>query len=215
MKAIHSMFQLYIVLLVGFGSLNATAQVNDFALSVKASSSKFKTLVVETTYIYRVLELKPSLRISIEQYPEQSDANTKPERVLQEQFAAMKQGNYERFMSTWTRASQKEMDARNASKKFDKSFWIGKWHETLPGKAIDIKNFIVYSRFVLIQYSLVDATSGKEFATDTVAFVKENGLWKMTQELAYEAILSNWNSPTGRVQVPPESMIPPVESSTQ
>jgi hypothetical protein len=115
MKAIRPILQFFGVLFVTSWVFSATAQVTDFVPSVKTSSSRIKSLIVETTYLYRVLEVQPPLRLSIDLYPERPDADTKPERVLQEQFAAMKQGNYERFMSTWTLASQKEIDARNAS----------------------------------------------------------------------------------------------------
>lgn len=187
----------------------AQAQAPEFVPAVKTTPSRIRSLVVEKTYLFRVLEVTPPVRLTADAYPAPLDAASPPESVLQEQFMAMKQGDYARFMNTWTAASQNDLNARNAASKRDKAFWIAKWRELLPGKAIELRNFVVYARFVLIQYALVDARTGAQAGKDTVAFVRENGIWKMTQELAYDPVLASWDEPTGRIRVPPDSMIPP------
>ena len=202
--------RIVIAALAATASFGVHGQIADFVPAVKSTPSRIKALVVEKTYLYRVYEVAPPVRLDPDAFPATDASAKRPEATLQEQFVAMKTGDYQRFLNTWTVASQADLNARNKANKQDKDFWLAKWHQLLPGKALEVRNFIVYARFVLIQYALVDVRSGAVAGKDTVAFVKENGVWKMTQELAYEPILGNWDNLSGRVQVPPESMIPPL-----
>lgn len=166
-----------------------------------------KALVVEQTYLLTVYKLNSPMRLSIDSYPDESLRSSYPYAALQEQFAAMKAGDYARFLRTWTDASQKQMEERNLRMGKSNAFWIDTWKKSLQGVTLELRNVVVYSRFQLLEFAMLNS-SGVELAKDTVAFVRDGSRWSMTQELANDPVLIYWNHPQGRVQIPPTSMIP-------
>ena len=202
-KRVLTVFSLIVLpLLTMANDLKAPALPKDVV--VKAS---VKALVVEQTYLMKVYRLDKPLKLSIDQFPEERARTIYPHAVLQEQYAAMKAGDYSRFMQTWTVVSQKQINDRNDKANRRPEFWLNAWSKSLKEISLEVRTLIAYGRFTLVEYALVDA-QGRETAKDTVAFVMEQSRWLMTQELASDPVLAHWDHPLGRVQVPPSSMIP-------
>ena len=166
-----------------------------------------RSLVVEKTYLFKVAKLAPAIDLTLQGLRSEAIASDFPFRALQKQYLSMREGNYEQFLNTWTPESRVLMEARNAKENRSKDFWIKLWKQNLTGISLKVKTVITYRHFVMLEYCLV--SEGKvETVCDTAAFVSKSEGWQMTQELASEPVLMNWNHPSGRVQVPPDSLIP-------
>lgn len=158
-----------------------------------------RTLTVESTYLFSTQAYRALTDLV---KPKRVDT---PEATLFFHFDAMRRGDYESFLKTWTSESVAEMNERNRIQQRDRAFWLEKWAKVYPDAKVQLLHRLVYRKFVLIEYRLIDKT-GKKLMDDTVALRQEGGGWKLTQELKNEPLLFSWNEPTRRVRIPPDSM---------
>lgn len=165
-----------------------------------------KALIVETVYPYSVAALQPAL--VVQPLTRSAASFDRPEDAMVAHFSAMLAGDFEWFMSTWTAPSQALMRSRDQQRARKPAYWTGLWSKVYAGRRIELLNRIDYGEYVLIEYGLYAPGEQSPGFRDTVATVKENGRWKLTQELAREPILANWNSTSGRVQVVATSAMP-------
>jgi hypothetical protein len=175
-------------------------------LGVNAESS-IKAIVVEQTYPIVVHKINSPVKFDLIKSADSKINQTRPHNTLSQQYIAMKNGEYKRFLETWTKDSQIEMSQRNIKGNRTEAFWIDLWEKNLiNATSLEIRNVITYSKYVLLDYSIL-SSDGKILASDTIAFAKEGDVWLATQALAQDPILANWNNPSGRIQIPPLSMI--------
>ena len=175
-------------------------------LGVNAESS-VRAIIVEQTYPIVIHKIISSAKFDLNKVVDSKINQSRPNNTLFQQYQAMKNGEYKRFLETWTKDSQMEMNQRNAKGNRPEAFWIDIWKKNLTNAAfLEIKNVITYSKYVLLEYSIL-SSDGKVLAGDTIAFIKEGDAWLATQALAQDPILSNWNNHQGRIQIPPSSMI--------
>jgi hypothetical protein len=173
--------------------------------SSKTLPPKSKTLIVEVVSPFTIYEYSPALEI-IDLAENKTPSFTHPELALQAYFSAMRSLDYEAYLNCWTKNSQAFMQEKDKQYKFDADKWKSMWATAFVGKKIQIINWINYGKFVLIYYK-VSPSANSDTSETTIALTQENGEWKLTQDLRADQILTSWNNPTGRVQVPSDAML--------
>jgi hypothetical protein len=80
-----------------------------------------RTLTVESTYLFSTQAYR-----ALTDFVEPKRVDT-PEATLFFHFDAMRRGDYESFLKTWTSESVAEMNERNRIQQRDRAFWLEKW----------------------------------------------------------------------------------------
>jgi hypothetical protein len=174
--------------------------VGTFGQSNSAADSKvYKTLIVETVYPFSVVKIVPPERVPISSVVAGGEYK-EPVDTLRAHFSAIKALDFDRFMGTWDRQSRDVMLKKDLAAARGSEYWRGRWRAANVGTDLLLLNRVEYGRYVIYQYQI--DVGGKPFV-DSIALIREDGNWKLTQELATDPILLNWNNPTGRVQVAP------------
>ena len=173
-----------------------------------ASSVEFKTLIVENVYSYELNKYTPSKQLNLIT-DRKSASYADPAAALVAHFSAMKAADFDWFLNSWSANSRVEMMVRDKKLNRSSSYWIDLWSNWGVGDSFELLNWIQYGRYVLIQYQLKSVNGNKKLIVDTVALIKDGQEWKLTQDLANDPILVNWNNQRGRIQVAPNSMISP------
>lgn len=163
----------------------------------------YKTLIVETIYPFSLIEFKSPIDVQVLQ--ERSRASySSPEEALSAHFSAMIKGDFDWFKETWTTSAWVSMQEANKKNNRGSEFWLGMWRKSLAEKHFQLVNWINYGSYVLVEYQLV-GKNGKT-GSGIVALIKEQGDWRVTQDLAKDPIFLNWKNPLGRIQVPADSI---------
>lgn len=155
-----------------------------------SGTERFRTLTVETVYPFKQTDFDPPVALAAHKQSADSD----PMTTLQRHFAAMRSGDVDAFLSTWTRSARSQLAAQ-------------RWSKVLTGREAAVETRVDFGRYVLLAYVLRDSASGQIVVKDTLAFEQEDGAWKLTQALARSPLLSSWNAPNGRVQVAPDALV--------
>lgn len=164
----------------------------------------YKTLIVETIYPFSVIKFDAPINIPILKGRANASYGS-PEDAVISQFSAMIGGNYEWFKETWTISSWQMMQETDKRNNRGSDFWLDLWRKNLASKSIQLTSWVNYGSYVLVEYQLVD--KGVKSGIGVVALIKEGGQWKATQDLSKDPIFLNWKSSTGRIQVPPDTLL--------
>jgi hypothetical protein len=159
-----------------------------------------KTLVVEQLHVFRLAKYSPPylLRLDVKSG---APSFATPEDAVLAHFRAMKQRDFSKFMTTWTKDSQAFMRKRDEERGRAEAFWVSAWEKALERQKVELSSWLQYGKYILIEYRMSREDGPGTVFEDTVALTRENGEWKLTQELAADPILANWNAPTGRIQI--------------
>lgn len=200
----NKMFAFFVI----FGGLTMpTAFAQDIEKPrLLADTAQNKTLVVEQVFPYTLIRYKPLTKLNLLK-SRSEESYSGPEDALRSHFSSMHAKDYDWFLGTWSAASKQQMQLQNHSRGRDAAFWVAAWGKALSGKQIELTSWLNYGKYVLIEYRIVSGTGDTNSFTDTIAMVKEKNQWKLTQELSADPILSHWNSPSGRVQIPSNTAI--------
>lgn len=168
-----------------------------------SGTERFRTLTVETVYPFKQTDFDPPVALAAHKQSADSD----PMTTLQRHFAAMRSGDVDAFLSTWTRSARSQLAAQQLARDAARSAAAQRWSKVLTGREAAVETRVDFGRYVLLAYVLRDSASGQIVVKDTLAFEQEDGAWKLTQALARSPLLSSWNAPNGRVQVAPDALV--------
>lgn len=121
-------------------------------------------------------------------------------------LSSMRAKDWDWNSSLWTKESLEQMKSRDAARNKTPSDWIKTWaqEDSLSYRAM---TRIDYGKYVLVEYAAVKS-DGHQAYKDTIALERFEGRWALTQALAADPVLMNWNAPSGRVQVSPSTYLP-------
>jgi hypothetical protein len=162
------------------------------------SGPVFRELVVENVYVCKVMKYESPAVLRLVTQPDQASYSL-PEDAVAAHFSAIFAKNYDWFLNTWSKDSQKFMADKNREKSRGPDYWLNLWENVYADKKIELITRIESGNYVLIEYRLTPKGRDKPFQ-DTVALTKENDRWVLTQELRNDPVLSSWNAPGLRVQ---------------
>lgn len=183
--------------------LGCLAACNLSAHAGEGGTERFRTLTVETVYPFKQTDFDPPLSLGALK----PSADVDPLATLQRHFAAMRSGDVDAFLSTWTASARHQLAARQLAGDAARAAAVERWTKVLAGREAVLETRVDFGRYVLLAYRLRDGASGQIVVKDTVAFEQEDGAWKLTQALARSPLLLNWNAPNGRVQVAPDALV--------
>lgn len=166
----------------------------------------FKTLIVETVHPYSLTTLQPAQPVALVKSRAAASFSA-PEHTLAAHFSAMVTHDFDWFLSTWSAEAQPLVTRREKASGKTREATFASWDRMLKGREIKLLSWIVYGKYVLIDYGIFVNGQAEPVFSDTVALKPEGGGWKLTQELAADPILLGWKAPNGRLQVAPESLM--------
>jgi hypothetical protein len=166
-------------------------------------TERFRTLTVETVYPFKQTDFDPPVALS----GVKQSADSDPMTTLQRHFDAMRSGDVDAFLATWTRSARSELAMKQLAGDAARAAAAQRWNKVLAGREAAVQTRVDFGRYVLLAYVLRDSASGQIVVKDTLAFEQEEAGWKLTQALARSPLLSNWNAPNGRVQVAPDALL--------
>lgn len=178
--------------------MGSYAQNVDINLS---GAKHFKTLIVEAVYPYSIEGYKPH---RLPDLAAVTRSQQTPELTMIEMFASMRNGDWNWNSSLWSPESLKKMNARDAAAGKTAQDWLKQWRKEAD-RSYRLLNRIEYGKYVLIEFEAKEP-SGKLSYRDTMALEKIDGKWYLTQALAADPILTQWNSENRRVQVAPNTL---------
>jgi hypothetical protein len=164
----------------------------------------YKTLIVETVYPYSVTKILPAEKITLN-FDKPINLFQEPQDAIRAHFSAIKALDFERFLNTWDKTSKKLILDKNLINKKDSNYWKDLWRDTNIGSNLSLLHRIEYGSYVIYQYQ-IEIQGGKLFS-DSVALIRENDGWLLTQALANDPILMNWNNSLGRIQIAPLTLL--------
>lgn len=183
--------KILITIIFCFAFLTANAQ------SQTMTDSKFQQIIVETIHTYKSESYKEKLSfVSGITKPKFSDDS--PETVLVEYLTALATGEVDQAIEYWTIDSKKLIQNKNTK--------ISKDELIKSAKALNYKSEIEFvARITYASYSIVElkfkyANSKSEPTLETYALTKQDGKWKLTQELADDPVVCCRNNARNRIQ---------------
>lgn len=154
----------------------------------KTTWPKFAEIKEEAVYQYQVMEYKG--RVKLDLIKNESDAKyDTPEDALTSLFSAIYEGNYNWWLSSWTKESQREFKEDQISK----DELIEEWKSFYKDHYIALINRIETGKYVLLYYN-VASKRNKIKQRQTIAFVKEDGRWLATNELSADPVFLYWQN---------------------
>ena len=184
-----------LLIFFAFHNLSTAQSVDEF----KTSAATAKQLVVENVYRYETMGYVQDTKISIDTRP-WNEKSINPEDCLIKLAKAFREKNYSRMQSVWTGDSLRMMQAIDKKAGIESENRFMQVAERYHGDAIYFHTKVVFEKYVLIEFSIQKSTT--LILRDTMALVQVQGEWKLTQELAGNPIVANWNAPAGRVRIP-------------
>lgn len=181
--------------------LGASALAHSQAVPPLAGAKRYTTLIVESVFPFSVQPYAPHAQLSLADVPH---TQVSPEATLLEMLASMRSGDWNWNSSLWSPESSKQMAARDAASHTTSADWIKRWKQR-PLADYRLLNRVEYGKYVLIEYE-EKAAGAKKGASDTMALENIGGKWYLTQALAADPILMQWNAPGGRIQVAPNTL---------
>ena len=176
-----------------------------------ANSERIKTLIVESIYQIKILDLtKPiDLPKKGETKPSfQSCTSESPEEIVLAYFDAMRMADVKRSNLCWAPDSLRQLQERDSQSGRNEEYWRQSWLKTYAANTFDLSVIkrAEYGAFMIVQVLIKD-TNGKTMKDD-FALERIGTGWKLTQRLAADPVLQYWDSDKTRVQVAPQSWEP-------
>lgn len=154
----------------------------------KTAWPKFAEITEEAVYQYRVMEYKG--RVKLDLVKNESDAKyDTPEDALISLFSAIYAGDYDWWLSSWTKESQKELKEDYSSK----DDLLEEWKSFYKDNYIALISRIETGKYVLLYYN-VASKRNKIKQRRTIAFVKEDDRWLATNELSDDPVFLYWQN---------------------
>jgi hypothetical protein len=160
-----------------------------------------KQFVLERVYNYRRLVYKPSILIQRVTRDQASEAT--PEQAFAAQMAAMQSGDYEWWLSTWDKASQKFQIERSAQAKRTPADWRAIWDKALRGQQIKLIERVqtgTLGPYVMLIFEMSDA-SGKPTYKSNYVSKEEAGRWVATLDLAEDPLFQFYEGGKDKVSI--------------
>jgi hypothetical protein len=200
-----SIFLIKAILLIGFFYIDAGYGQNIIDVKEKYPTSHpmLKSLIVEQVLVYKISTYTPPVILDLSLTSKLVSFES-PEEAVKAHFSAMVQKNFPAFMETWTKESQVLISKRNLDLNRSEVFLINAWGKALAGQTIELTSKVEYDKYIIIGYRMIPDHKEDKIFEDSVALVKQNNQWKLTQELAADPILMYWHNPIGRVQIVPD-----------
>jgi hypothetical protein len=160
-----------------------------------------KQFIVERVFNYRRLVYKPSILIQRVTRDQASEAT--PEQAFASQMAAMQSGDYEWWLSTWDKASQKFQVERSAQAKRTPADWRAIWDKAVRGQQIKLIERVqtgTLGPYVMLVFEMSDA-SGKPTYKSSYVSKEEAGRWVATLDLAEDPLFQFYEGGKDKVSI--------------
>jgi hypothetical protein len=159
-----------------------------------------KQLIFERVYSYRRLVYKPAIVVQRVTRDQASEAT--PEQAFAAQLSAMQSGDYEWWLSTWDKASQKFQIERSAQVKRTPADWRAIWDRAYRGQQVRLIERIQtgpLGPYVMLVYEM--AASGQPAYRSNWVSKEEAGRWVTTLDLSADPIFQFYDSGKDRVSI--------------
>lgn len=156
-----------------------------------ASGPHRREVIVESEHRFVVKPYSPEIRIQLAE-PVDSGAIEDPVDALARFYRSMARGDWEAFRQSWTEKSRAFNDHQNERFGRDAEFWKRVWSRALgAGTSLRVKTRIEMAPYVILDFEIIRANRAPREMVSVV--VRENGVWKLTQELATSPVLRGWD----------------------
>jgi hypothetical protein len=159
-----------------------------------------KQLIFERVYNYRRLVYKPSIVVQRVTRDQASEAT--PEQAFAAQLSAMQSGDYEWWLSTWDKASQKFQIERSAQVKRTPADWRAIWDRAYRGQQVKLIERIQtgpLGPYVMLVYEM--AASGQPAYRSNWVSKEEAGRWVTSLDLSADPIFQFYDSGKDKVSI--------------
>lgn len=172
-----------------------TALAQNASQQSKALLSQNKQIIEEIVHSFVVRKFDPELSASGNGVPDIKS----PEQAALNWMIAMKQSSYQNVLSYWdanARKQFKELDLKNNKSPQD---WEQEWRRLFTGNLVTITHRINYGDYVLLAIVLKNPAN-QVLNKETLVFQNREGGWLLTNELATNVVLTNWDGNQNRIQ---------------
>jgi hypothetical protein len=159
-----------------------------------------KRLIFERVYNYRRFVYNPAIVIQRLTRDQASEAT--PEQAFAAQMSAMQSGDYEWWLSTWDKASQKFQIDRSAQVNRTPADWRAIWDRAFRGQQVRLIERVQtgpLGPYVMLVYE-TQAQGQPAFRGNWVS-KEEAGRWVTTLDLASDPIFQFYDSGKDRVSI--------------
>lgn len=177
-------------LVMWFPSVGFSVSFQEFD-SIQTEEGVKDKVVVELTYKFISYRYEPPYPITYLQRGEEGKYNS-PIDTITTYFSAMRNGDYNLFMSCWDEVSKIEVQKMDKEAGREPQFWIDKWEKWIGGRDLYIDYRVNTGSYILLKYRLTDNKQEK-ISTNTIAFKKEGEHWFVTSELSADPVLVYWD----------------------
>jgi hypothetical protein len=160
-----------------------------------------KQFVMERVFNYRRLLYKPA--IVVQRVTRDQASEVTPEQAFAAQMSAMQAGDYEWWLSTWDKASQKFHADHGAQIKRTPADWRAIWDKALRGQQIRLVERVqtgIYGPYVMLVFEMSDAAGKQTFRSSYVA-KEEAGRWVATLELSQDPLFQFYEPGKDKVTI--------------
>ncbi|HEY6251806.1 MAG TPA: hypothetical protein VI685_17750 [Candidatus Angelobacter sp.] len=193
-------FSIMIMLLPAISLLSAVPDQEWLTPAYPAQPSDQHTVTLKYSYIYQERQFMPSY--SLEALPKNRWEFTSPESAMIARGAAMRQLDYEGWLTTWDELSKSLMEQRAKEHHQELSAVIDQWKGILEAGKMTMVRRIQTGPYVILTYRIVD-DAGKDIGQIELpsVFHLVEGRWLGTQDLSRDILLLESPWVTGQQHV--------------
>lgn len=163
---------------------------------IKAQKPEDKTFTVIKHYQYRERVYSPPVKvIFLDRDPKTYSG---PEAVLVSQLSAMRNLDFDWYLSTWDNVSKNKILEQEKVKGKSRSLMLKQWKDDFNTKEVILLRWIETGEYVVVTYKILSA-GGKEREIPTV-FRLSDGHWTATLELENDPVLLYFGDKKTRIE---------------
>lgn len=156
-----------------------------------------KDLIVETSYTYMKIGYSDPISFTAgKSMPAVLDGS--PEAILAEFLTHLAKGEVDVAIKYWATESQKLIKKKNAS------YTLAEMKKSAialnAGVTFQLVSRIVYNDYVIIETQIINSKEKATQPIDSYALKKEDGMWRLTQDLADDPVMCCRDSPESRIK---------------
>ena len=155
----------------------------------KTTRPDFKEIKEEAVYQYLMMDYRGKVKLDLVEDESHAKYDT-PEESLISFFSAIYQGDYDWWLSSWTKKSQSEL-----KEEFSEDELTENWKSFYEDTYVALISRIETGKYVLLYYNAASKDRNKIIQRQTIAFVKEDGRWLATNELSSDPVFLYWQEP--------------------
>ena len=164
------------------------------------TSPEFKSVVEERVYFFTVRTYDPP--VAVTPLATRSEASfDNPENSAITHLSAMVAGDYDWWLSTWSKTSHKMMTERDKKAGRSPDFWKEAWRKVFSNRTIELTQRVETGDYVIIAFKLISKSNPKSKEIQSELVLKKfNQKWLGTQDLNSDPVLLGWKHPERRLR---------------